>query len=268
MINAKPAEAQAGIEALYAKNVPFLQVDAQVTGFTDNPSESNPLYEQNVRQLNIGSNLVASTTYASFLEAHGDPRLVDYFAANTISLDQGDYLNTSPQALAATVFKESPLDPVVFLSKAESYFLQAEARERYYGSIGAKSLYDNGVIAAFEALGEDGVPFIQAGGEYEYPSGSMDDNIEAIIIQKWASFPYGVHFIEGWFERNRTGIPKSSPVGYADPSYVPGQFVPSVNSVLGEGLYPKRFVFPDAEISTNPNTPAQVPITAPVWWGL
>ncbi len=106
-------------------------------------------------------------------------------------------------------------------------------------------------------------------GHYEYPCRyNLMQNIEAIIVQKWASFPYGVHFIEGWFERNRTGLPKSSPVYSTDPSYVPGEFVISKNSVLPPGQYPKRLVFPDAEISTNPNTPAQVPITTPVWWGL
>jgi hypothetical protein len=268
MINAKPEEAKAGIDSLYGRNAQFLTDDAKVTGFTDNPSESNPLYEQNVRQLNIGTNLVASYTFASFLEEHNDPRLADFFAANTIALDQGDYLNTSQAALSATVFKETPVDPVVFISAAESYFLQAEARVRYFGGDGGKELYDNGVMAAFGALGEDATPFIAAGGDYEYPAGTTAENLEAIIVQKWASFPYGVHFIEGWFERNRTGLPKSSPVYSTDPSYIPGEFVTSKNSVLGGGLFPKRLVFPDAEISTNPNTPAQVPITVPVWWGL
>jgi hypothetical protein len=267
MINAKPAEAQAGVESLYARGAEFLTDDAMITGFTDNPSLSNPLYEQNVRQLNIGSNLKASKTFASFLELHNDPRLADFFSPTTIALDQGDYLNTSQAALSATTFNESATDPVVFLSAAESYFLQAEARERYFSGDGAKALYDNGVLAAFSALGEDGSALITS--DYAYPTtGTLAQKIEAIIVQKWASFPYGVHFIEGWFERNRTGIPKSSPVYSTDPNYVPGEFVTSKNSVLNEGLYPKRLVFPDAEISTNPNTPPQVPITVPVWWGL
>jgi hypothetical protein len=268
MINAKPADAQAGIEALYAGNAQFLAEDAKVIGFIDAANESNPLFEQNIRQLNTPGNLVASTTFVSFLQAHNDPRVGDYFANPTISLDQGDYLNNSPAALSATVFNESPTDPVVFLSAAESYFLQAEARERYFSGNGAKELYDNGVLAAFSAVGEDGSSFIAPGGEYEYPSGTPGENLEAIIVQKWASFPYGVHFIEGWFERNRTGLPKSSPVYSTDPSYVSGEFVVSKNSVLPAGQYPKRLVFPDAERSTNPNTPAEVPITTPVWWGL
>ncbi|MGH2565000.1 MAG: SusD/RagB family nutrient-binding outer membrane lipoprotein, partial [Ginsengibacter sp.] len=184
----------------------------------------------------------------------------------TISLDQGDYLNTSAQGLAATVFKESPLDPVVFLSTAESYFLQAEGRVRYFAGNGAEALYNSGVLAAFSEENEDGTALLA--GDYAYPNGSDAENIEAIIVQKWASLPYGVHFIEGWFDRNRTGYPKSSPVYSDNPSYIAGEFVVSKNSVLTAGQYPKRFVFPDVEISTNPNTPAQVPITTPVWWGL
>jgi hypothetical protein len=268
MINAKPAEAQAGIEALYARHAQFLSEDAKVTGFIDAASESNPLYEQNIRQLNSATNLVASRTFLTFLQVHNDPRADDYFAPGATGLDQGDFLNTSPAGLGATVFSESPTDPVMFLSAAESYFYQAEARERYFAGAGAKALYDNGVLAAFSNLGEDGTPFIAPGGEYAYPSGTMTQNIEAIIVQKWASFAYGVHFIEGWLERNRTGLPKSSPVYSTDPAYVPGEFVISKHSVLPAGQYPKRIVFPDVERSTNPNTPAEVPITTPVWWGL
>ncbi|HVZ97683.1 MAG TPA: SusD/RagB family nutrient-binding outer membrane lipoprotein [Chitinophagaceae bacterium] len=268
MINSKPAEAQAGIEALYARNAQFLEQDAKVTGFIDAASQSNPLYEQNIRQLNTGGNLVASRTFLTYLQANGDPRAVNFFGANPTGLDQGDFLNTSAAALNASVFKESPTDPVVFLSAAESYFLQAEARERYFSGDGAKALYDQGVMAEFAALGQDASSFIASGGAYEYPSGTMDENMEAILTQKWTSNAYGVHFIEGWLDRNRTGLPKTSPVYSTDPSYIPGEFVVSKNSLLSAGQFPKRLVFPDVEISTNPNTPAQVSITTPVWWGL
>ncbi len=268
MINAKPDEAKAGIEALYARNAQFLTEDAKVTGFIDAASQSNPLYEQNIRQLNTGGNLVASRTFLTYLQANGDPRAVNFFGAGATGLDQGDFLNTSSAALSAAVFKESPTDPVVFLSAAESYFMQAEARERYFSGNGAKALYDQGVLAAFADLGQDGSLFVAPGGAYEYPSGTMDQDIEAILTQKWTSNAYGVHFIEGWLDRNRTGLPKTSPVYSTDPSYVPGQFVVSKNSILSAGQFPKRLVFPDVEISTNPNTPAQVPITTPVWWGM
>ncbi len=100
MINAKPTEARAGVENLYAGNAKFLEEDAKVTGFSDNPSLSNPLFEQNIRQLNTGtSNLVASKTFLSFLQLHNDPRAADYFAPNATGLDQGDFLKLSARKL-------------------------------------------------------------------------------------------------------------------------------------------------------------------------
>jgi hypothetical protein len=269
MINAKPAEAQAGVQKLYNRNAQFLTSDAGVFGFKDIPGQSNPLYEQNVRQLNVGTNLRASYTFVSWLRANNDPRIVSYFgAANPNSIHQGDYLGTTATYNTAAVFVERPDDPVIFLSAAESYFLQAEARERYYGGAGAKALYDLGVLEAFASVGQNGTSFIAPGGAYEYPSGSLQQKLQAIITQKWASFPYGVHFIEGWFERNRTGIPLSSSVYSTDAAYVPGRFVTSKNSVLPAGQFPKRFPYPRAATSTNPNTPAIVPVTTPVWWSL
>ncbi len=271
MVNAKPAEAQAGVEALYARNAQFLTSDAGILqGFIDGPGQDNPLYEQNIRQLNTTENLRASRTFVSFLQKNSDPRIVDFFGStNPNAVNQGDYLANDQVSLTAAVFKQHPTDPVIFISAAESYFLQAEAGERYNAGAGAKGFYDMGVLAAFASFGEDGAPFIAPGGKYEYPSGGiLDKKIEAIIVQKWASFAYGVHFLEGWLERNRTGYPKTSPVYSTDPNYVPGQFVVSKNSVLPPGQFPKRLVFPDSERSRNANTPSEVPSTTPVWWGL
>ena len=133
-----------------------------------NASESNPMYEQNIRQLNAGNNLRASTTYISFLKFNNDPRIVNFFGSTSAtSLDQGDFLNPSNAAGNAAVFVETPEDPVVFLSQAESYFLQAEARERYFNGDGAKALYDQGVLAAFSSVGQDGSSFIASGGKCE-----------------------------------------------------------------------------------------------------
>ncbi len=275
MINAKPTEAEAGVKALYARNAKFLSSDAGVLeGFTNSPGQDNPLYEQNIRQLNTPDNLRASTTFVSFLQQNSDPRLSVYFklppSSNVLtSINQGDFLNNAPNVLTAAIFRQNPTDPVIFISEAESYFLQAEARERYFAGADGKSLYDQGVLSAFTSVGEDGTSFIKAGGAYAYPvSGTLNNKIEAIVVQKWASFPYGVHFIEGWFERNRTGFPKTSAVYSSSSSYIPGQFVVSKNSVLPPGQFPKRLVFPDVEKLRNTSTPAEVPATTPVWWGL
>jgi hypothetical protein len=270
MVNAKPSEAQAGVEKLYNSGAQFLTVDAGVSGFISEPGQDNPMYEENIQGLNTSTNLRASFTLASFLQSKGDPRIVYYYGTTSpISMHQGDYLNTSSAYGSAATLVQRATDPVMFISKAESYFLQAEARARYFGGNGAKELYDQGVLAAFESMGQNGSSFIAPGGAYEYPSSlSLQQQIEAIIVQKWISFGYGVHYLEGYFERNRTGYPKTSPVYSTDPAYVPGQFVVAKNSVLQPGAFPKRIPYPNEERSGNPNTPATVPLSTPVWWSL
>lgn len=161
---------------------------------------------------------------------------------------------------------QKPTDPVELISVAESYFLQAEARLRYYSGDKTQDLYEQGVEAAFAETGNDGSSFVAPGGAYEFPAaGSQDTKLEAIIVQKWASLAYGAHSLEAFFEKNRTGYPKTSTVYSNVPGYIPGQLVYSPTGVTG-GAFPKRLVYPNVERSRNKNTPAEVPITTPVWW--
>ncbi|RFM25985.1 SusD/RagB family nutrient-binding outer membrane lipoprotein [Deminuibacter soli] len=265
MVNAHADVAQAGITDLLSSGATFLTNNAGVTTFTDAPGLDNPMYEQNIRQLNTGDNLRASTTFLSWLIANSDPRIVSYFGSTgATSLDQGDRNGNT----AATVFVQSATDPVLFLSKAESYFLQAEADVRYGDGSHAQSLYNQGVLQAFTDVGQDGTSFVAPGGAYEFPTGgSTEDKIEAIIVQKWASFAYGTHQLEAFFDKNRTGYPKTSPVYSNAINYVPGQIVVSASTTLAAGLLPKRLVYPYVETSRNANAPALVPISTPVWWG-
>jgi hypothetical protein len=83
MVNANAAAAQAGIQKLYSNDAEFLENDAGVFGFTDVPGQDNPLYEQNIRQLNTPNNLRASRTFVSWLEANNDPRIVSFFGTNS-----------------------------------------------------------------------------------------------------------------------------------------------------------------------------------------
>lgn len=268
MINARPADAEAGIKKLYSDGAAFLDVDAAVTGFSSTPDKQNPFYAYNIFRLNTTTNLRASKTFTTWLTSNNDPRVIDYFgSASPIAMHQGDYTSTDATYGSAAVFVQSATDPVNFISLAESYFMQAEARERYFAGNDAQNLYNLGVEAAFADLGDDASAFIAPGGKYAYPiAGTLDQKIEAIIVQKWASLAYGCHSLEAFFERNRTGYPQTSDVYSTDVNYVPGQFVYSKNGVTGAGNFPKRLVFPDVERARNKNTPTEVPITTPVWW--
>lgn len=268
MVNAKPAEAEAGVKKLYADGATFLGVGAGVTSYVNIPDQGNPMYEYNIRRLNSPTNLRASKTFAIWLLANSDPRIVPYFgSAAPGSIHQGDFAATTsaqPTYGTAASLVQAATDPVWFISKAESYFMQAEANLRYGVGPAAATSYDKGVDAAFAQTG-----VARPAGKYPYPAGSFDQNLEAIIVQKWASLP-GSHAIEAFFEQERTGYPKISPVTSKDPLYndnYAGQWVYSFGGVTPDKKFPKRMVFPDSERSRNPKTPAEVPIYTPVWWG-
>lgn len=269
MVNAKPVEADAGIKALYASGAAFLTVDAGIIDvFVDVPNNSSPMYEYNIRRLNTTTNIRASFTLASFLTTNNDPRAVPYFKDTVpVAIHQGDYTATitqQPTYAKASVFVQKATDPVYFISKAESCFMQAEALERCKGGVGADVMYNEGVKAAFAQ--NSLTPGTLLTGAYAYPAtGSFDQKLEAIIVQKWLSM-VNSHSLEAFFEQNRTGYPTISAVYSTNAAYIPGRFVYSANGVTGAGKFPKRFPFPDDERSRNKNTPAEVPITTKVWW--
>ncbi|PWT78579.1 MAG: hypothetical protein C5B59_01475 [Bacteroidetes bacterium] len=277
MVNKHPDVATAGVMSLLSSGVGFLTVSAQVNNFTDAPGLDNPNYEMNKRQLNTPNNIRASRTFVSWLQDNSDPRAIYYFQKlNSTSINQGDFANNNPTYQTAPTFRNvdhtEATDPVDFISLAESFFLQAEADWRYNGGANVKSLYDQGVLAAFAATGNDGSSFIAPGGRYEWGNeiegGMALGPLEQIIRQKWASCANACHGIESWFEKHRTGFPKTSPVYSDNQNYIPGQLVIVKNSVLPAGEMPNRVVFPNTETTVNPNSPQLVPITTPVWWAM
>ncbi|MGY0039620.1 SusD/RagB family nutrient-binding outer membrane lipoprotein [Pedobacter sp. NJ-S-72] len=268
MINANPAAAQAGINKLFQDNAVFLSVGVGIKTWGGTPNNSNPFYEFNIRRLNTSTNIRASVTFVSWLTEKNDPRIVNYFGSDpVIPMNQGDFAATNAQQPTygdATVFVQSPKDPVWFITKAESYFMQAEALERYAGGSGAEAAYNNGLQAAFDQAGKTLSGDLAT--TYAYPAaGSLENKIEAIITQKWASFP-GTHDIEAYFEQQRTGYPKFSPVYSTNPAYIPGQLVIITPNSVTAGLPPRRLVLPAAVTDRNSNAPAAVPITTKVWW--
>lgn len=264
---ARPEVAQAGITALITSGAAFLNDDAAITQFENAPDRSNPLYETDRRQLNTQINIRISKTIYSYLEANGDPRLTDLYdtSYNTGGpMNQGDFNSNAAQTSFAVV-KLNATDPVYFMSKEESLFLQAEALERYASGAGAKTAYDAAVTAMLAKGGHTATDLIAAGGAYAYPStGNFQAKLKAIIMQKWTSFFPGNGY-EGFFEQNRTGYPEISDVAQTSDAYVPGEFAYSINGITG-GQFPKRLAFPQTVLTRNTNAPGLVPVTTPVWW--
>ncbi len=247
----------------------FLSTDAKIAVFTDEANRSNPLYETNVRQLNVATNLRASYTLLSYLQANNDPRIDAYFEKGTggtahFALAQGDFnelTSVTPGAKPSTA-KFSATSPVYFFSIDEVNFMIAEAKLRSNVS-GEESNYNDAITAAFAKFGLSN-PTTLLNGAYKYPAaGTFQEKLEAIITQKWvASVNQG---IESFFDQSRTGIPKISNVPAADPAYIPSQWTYSIEGVTG-GKFPKRLIYPDISRRVNSNTPAFEPLTTKVWW--
>jgi hypothetical protein len=244
--SSRAAIANAGITALLSSGVDFLDEDAGIDVFIDEINQSNPLYEYIERRLNVATNLRASNTLFSFLTNNADTRKPFYYEAGN-ALAQGDYNSSASNIAVVNLHAETP---VYFMTREESLFLQAEAELRVNGGGAAsKALYDAAVTENFSRYGLSAAALLA--GAYAYPvAGTFDQQLEAIITQKWVSGFPGNGF-EGFFDHNRTGYPTT--------------FTYSVTGSTA-GQFPRRIVYPLSERNANPNTPALVPITTPVWW--
>ena len=137
----------------------------------------------------------------------------------------------------------------------ESLLLQAEAVARGWGTGNAQTLYNAGVQSAFDFSGSSAAAsvFLDPGGSYEYPAGTEQQNLDAIARQKWLAM-CGVQNVESWAETRRQN--------YFD-------FDPSVSGTgasLNGSTFPERALYPDTEISTNPNAVPNGNIGDKVWW--
>ncbi len=246
----------------------FLDQDAKVDVFVDLPDQSNPLYESNVRQLNVATNLRGSRTLISYLQENDDPRLDALFLPGTtghFGLWQGWF--EAPTTVVAEQQPDvailSPTRPIYFFSRDEVLFMLAEANARYGDAGEAKALYDDAVTTACARVGTDCSATVAPGGIYEYPNGSLQENLEAIIYQKWISLVDRGY--EAFWDHKRTGIPAISAFPAFDDNVIPGTFTYSVGGTTG-GRFPMRLVYPESERNTNTNIPAEVAITEAVWW--
>lgn len=284
---ARPTVAAAGISALYAGDADFLSVDAAMTQFRDQSGQRNPLYETEVNVLGSNPNLVLSRTLHSYLLENSDFDRLDFMFSTPSaggghkSLVQGNYNDPEEPAGTNSSSYSKPWlfadDAVYLMSYSEACFLQAEAIIRYNvaGYADAKEQYDGAVTDAYyRVLLRSGrspaqIQTIVDGflnGPYRFTTeGSPQELfIERIITQKWVCLA-GIQSLETFFEHNRTHYPEVSEVLPDNEDYIPGSFTVSVNNVTS-GRMPRRLIFPESEVSGNPNTPEAMPVWEKIWW--
>ncbi len=160
--------------------------------------------------------------------------------------------------------------PMPIMSRAESYFLKAEAALRGFVSGDVKSLYEEGIRASFAKYGLNAAEYINGETtqiDYVDPhnpanniaavndvpvkylaGGTKEEKLQQIITQKWiAGFPEGLN---AWAEYRRTGYPKLFPIP-ADNNNVQAEYLAGSAAKLTEiGI--RRLPFSYDERSANP----------------
>ncbi len=256
---ARASVTTAGVQALYSAGAEFLDADAEMTAFTDVQNFRNPFFATQVSTSPGGrgyADIAASKTLLDRLVAVNDPRADAIFATPLnggphAAIAQGDYTNTtyissrdlSQPRMTATF-------PVMFMSAAESKFLQAEAVLRYGVTGDAKTLYEQGITASFTKWGVTGASTLYgAGGPYEY-----DGKLETIITQKWIAMA-NFEALESHFEHVRTGFPSF--------------FTVTPQNVTG-GIFPNRLPYTSTELNNNSASMqaagGQRRVVEHVWW--
>lgn len=165
--------------------------------------------------------------------------------------------NISPSKYGPGVLK-SPTQNANMISTAEAYFLQSEAVARGYITGDAAALYASGISASFvdDGLTAADAATYTAQPQIAYPAaGSLDAQIKAIIVQKWAALNlYNAQ--EAFHEFQRTGYPDDIPTSITTGANAP-------NNVT-------RIPYPNTEYSTNStNVTAQGTInvfTSKIFW--
>ncbi|MFY9153625.1 MAG: SusD/RagB family nutrient-binding outer membrane lipoprotein [Prolixibacteraceae bacterium] len=265
-----------------AGDIYLLDKDAAVTNFEDADSKSNPLYESDQRQLNTTNNLKACATFTSYLGANADTRIESLFrpvAGNYYGLVPGSYNVPSTEFEAPTLIASPILTatmPVYWMTYAESELLIAEAYLRLGNVEMAKAYYESGVTESFSRMGAEMGDLLT--GVYAFPETGFNNQLKAIIMQKWVDAADGGRGLESHIERVRTGYPEESTIssqiytGYILPdNYIPGTLIYSKKGTTG-GILPRRFPYPDSELNFNSNaaeykalSDADV-ILQKVWW--
>lgn len=245
---------------------------AQATGL------QNPLWEQNALGVggDIGNRDVNRTSAYSlaFFKTNNDPR-VDRLFLNVGDVPghsngtnyKGIPFGAPPDAQIATALTSafglgvmgSPAAPVIFLSAAQSLFLQAEASWHagkdpavwgagLFAPADMPTLFNNGITESFRVLG---VPDYAAAASTYYGQALPDVNfsaagagapqLHAIIKQKWAA-NCSIDCMEAWCDIRRLNIP----------DITSGTDLPySLDAAKISNTPPIRLLYPQTEYSNN-----------------
>jgi hypothetical protein len=256
----------AAVTALIAEGG-FIESEDQmaIIYYSGSAGQQNPQFAR--RESGIGQFYVASKTLTDRMALLGDPRVNILFnkavATGTIvGLEQGsidDKVQPKQDDYsfpAGVMYGEA--NDVILMSHWEVYFLRAEAAARFTTSEDDQAMYEEAVGAHFDYINSPGLALYLADGGAYNSSDALAAKLRAIAIQKWISM-VGLQEFEGWIETRRFDTPE-------DHIFTEDIFETPSRSVLPDGVFPSIRLYPQTEISFNPNTPSGREITDKVFW--
>lgn len=227
-------------------------------------------YQDNMRNavVEVSAHAAPQFLLEEVLKPANDPRIRVLFDKNTTTegVFNADYYAMPTDAassvqeenlgkrnyaiLDSTTFLTNNKFPGIVITSSEVNFLKAEAFERWGDTGAAQAAYEKGVADAVkfsfylhnlapgpkdEPLDDDELSDMLSTSVVEY-TGTSDEKLQKIWIQKWVSFGF-IQSVQGWSELRRTKYPELS-------------FLPD-NSTPEFLLPPSRLVYPPNEKTFN-----------------
>jgi hypothetical protein len=192
-------------------------------------------------------------------ETAGNAEVLSNYVAVPYGASSG-YLSQNTSYIGPSVIKKGEFNRSMYLMlAAESFFLQAEAKQLYGTAVSlpstAQVYYETGVKESFRttgattAYGDKATVLLTSGKDLADWTASTD-KLKAIWMQKWISL---VNFngLEAWSEFRRTNYP----------------LIPASASAPAGTKLPLRLFYPSTESGSNPNVPTGIDVFATrIFW--
>ena len=196
-----------------------------------------------------------------------DPRRAAFAAPRPAPAAPNTYIGASPGVPVAAsnivglnTYYGISTGPVSILSYPESKFIEAEARLILNDADPQiQTSFESAVRASFAKVTSTKDTFATTAKQEDYISreaqltGTLEEKKEQVITQKYIALYLNP---EVWTDYRRTGYPVLSPA------------VGGTSAINPNGQIPRRFPYPNSEVTLNPNVPATTSDlqTPRLWW--
>jgi hypothetical protein len=255
--NVDAPSVQTALQAVASQPLILQASQDAVLNYTEDPGNENPIW-RTVDAFGGGVNTFwgGGIPLINIMNSSADPRRATYFNTNAdgnyVGQVQGVFNTTGVSTISANTIRRAMPDR--YATAAETNFYLAEAVLLGYISGDANAFYRAGITASFNAY--DGAPgeISQAAKDtfLASPRATITGNSQAVALLKIHEETFVANFtraIESWTDQRRNNVPT---------------IVLPTGAVLTDFL--RRYQVPLSEITSNPNAPAVVGLTVPMWF--